>query len=328
MAFLKKHIVFLVLLLLVYSVYLVTQTLPHHNVQVLGTQANLALFEEPKDGRTPLLSALQNAHSEILVEVYLLSDKQIIQALDDAENRHVGVKVMLEQHPFGGGSTNNKTYHELQAMHIPVEWTSNTFALTHEKAVVIDNTEVFILNQNLTTSSFSKNREYDIFDTNADDVKEIRNMFVADWERNNFVPTDDNLVISPVTARDKLTALIQSANKNIVLEIEDINDTHIVDTLSEKAKIMPVEIITPTLSQVASNKDALDTLQQAGAKIKMVSSPYIHAKMIVVDNTKAYVGSINLSSQSMDENREVGILISQQDIVNKLSQDFAADWNN
>lgn len=328
MAFLKKHIILFLLLFVVYSVYLVTQTIPHHNVQVLGTQANLALFEEPEDGRAPLITAIQHAHSEILVEVYLLSDKQIIQALDDADNRHVAVKVMLEEHPFGGGTINSKTYKQLQADDIPVKWTNTAFALTHEKAMVIDNSEAFILSQNLTTSAFSKNREYDIFDTNAQDVKEIRNMFIADWGRTTFSPTDENLVISPVTSRDRLTALIQNANKNIALEIEDINDTRIVDLLAEKAKIMPVEIITPTFSQVASNKKALEELQQAGAKVKMVSSPYIHAKLLIVDNAKAYVGSVNFSSQSMDENRELGIVIAQPDVVRQLCQDFADDWTS
>ena len=49
---------------------------------------------------------------------------------------------------------------------ITFEWTNSTFSLTHEKSIVIDKNKAFILNQNLTASSFSKNREYDVLDTN------------------------------------------------------------------------------------------------------------------------------------------------------------------
>jgi phosphatidylserine/phosphatidylglycerophosphate/cardiolipin synthase-like enzyme len=207
-----------------------------------------------------------------------------------------------------------------------VQWTNSAFALTHEKTIVIDGQEVFILNQNLTTTSFSKNREYDIEDTNPADVTQVRNIFIADWERNSPTITDDNLVVSPVSSRERITSLIQSATKEIDVEIEDINDSRITDLLSEKAKTMQVEIIAPTVAQIASNKKSLSALQASGAKVKMISSPYIHAKLIIIDDAKAYIGSVNLSSQSMDENRELGILLSQSDILQELTNYFDNDW--
>lgn len=329
MHFLRKHSFLLALLLLVYAAYFFTH-LPSYRAyrSVLGASANLVLFQEPQDGRQPLLSAIGKANREILVEVYLLSDKQILQALESANDRGVAVRVLLEEHPFGGGNVNVKSYRQLQTSRIPVKWTSNAFSLTHEKAMVIDGQEAFILNQNLTVSSFSKNREYDIEDLNPQDVNEIRRMFIADWERKSFTQTDENLVISPISSRDKLSALVQNATKSIVMETEVIEDRSLVELLANKARTVSVYIITPTLSQISSNKTALDTLRQAGAHIKMIASPYMHAKLILVDDSKAYIGSINLSTQSMDENRELGIIISQSDIVVKLSEDFAADWGS
>ena len=38
-------------------------------------------------------------------------------------------------------------------------------------------------------------------------------------------------------------------------------------------------------------------------------SPYLHAKIIIRDGKNAYLGSHNLSTNSIDNNREVGILI-------------------
>lgn len=327
MAFLKKRFLLLFCFVIIYGVYFLTHHVsPTPAPQVLGTSTNLQLFVEPQDGEAPLVAAINNAQKEVLVEVYLLSDKNIISSLESAASRGVQVKVMLEEHPFGGGNSNTKTEQQLQQAHIAVMWASPAFALTHEKTIVIDNAVVFILNQNLTAAAFSKNREYDIEDTNAADIAQVRNIFIADWERKDIVPTDTNLVVSPKTSRAGLTSLLHHAQKSIDIEVEDIGDTQIEQILSEKAASIPVEILTPTLSQIASNKKALDILKKAGVSIKTLSAPYIHAKLIIVDNAKAYIGSVNLSTQSMDENREVGIIISQQDILPVVESDFTQDW--
>src|SRR5260221_4559759 len=160
--------------------------------QVLSARTNLSLFEEPMEGRTPIINAINNAQQSVEVEVYLLSDKQIISALEQAQARGVSVKVMLEQHPFGGSSSNPKTKLMLSQANISVEWTSSAFSLTHEKAIIIDHKELFVLNQNLTTSAFSKNREYDVIDNNPGDVAEAEQIFSADWQRQPFTPTDSH----------------------------------------------------------------------------------------------------------------------------------------
>jgi phosphatidylserine/phosphatidylglycerophosphate/cardiolipin synthase-like enzyme len=53
---------------------------------------------------------------------------------------------------------------------------------------------------------------------------------------------------------------------------------------------------------------------------------YIHAKMIVADNTRAFVGSENFSETSLNENRELGIMISDSAIIKSLLKTFADDW--
>ncbi len=325
----KRNIGTLILIVVVYVWFFLFQQRPQQNpVNVLGANTDVSLFEEPKDGREPILNAITDAKKEVLLEVYLLSDKQIIQALEDARSRGITVDVMLEEHPFGGGSLNQTTEKKLIASGISVEWSSPSFALTHEKAVVIDSSEVFVLSQNLTASSFSKNREYDVLDTDLKDVSEVRAIFIDDWERKSFTPTNSHLIVSPDNSRSGITGLIESSTKTIDIEIEDINDPQIVSLLSQDGKKMQVRLITPTLSQVSSNAEALKTLKKEGVLVRTLSSPYMHAKLILVDDTKAYVGSVNLSTQSMDKNRELGILLSQSDGITMLSQTFKQDWSS
>lgn len=325
--FIRKNFLILLFSLVIYCAFFLVHTHTQQYQQILGATANLTLFEEPTSGYAPILSALDGAQKEIDIEVYLLSDKQIISALSQASKRGVVVNVLMEQHPFGAGNINEKSYTTLQKDGIHVMWTNPTFSLTHEKAILIDKKEVFILTQNLTAAAFNKNREYDILDTNLEDVDEIEKIFSADSQRQSFIPSDPHLVVSPNTARNGITSLIQDAKKELAVEMEVIDDRSIVELLLQKAKTIHIRLLVPSVSQVASNKSVLSELKAAGVEVKTISSPYMHAKMILEDNMQAYVGSVNLTTQSMDDNREVGIIISQSNSIQDLSSDFEEDWS-
>lgn len=326
---LKNKTITLFLLALVYLWFFVGH-LPNLNQakdNLLTATTNVSIFVQPDTGKSIILDAINNAKHEILVEVYLLSDKDVIQALEAARTRGLAVNVMLEQHPFGGGNLNNKTKIELSSKGISVEWTNPSFSLTHEKTITIDGREVFILNQNLTASSFFKNREYDVLDKNQNDVNQIRSIFVSDWERKTFTPVNSDLVISPDNSRAKVIGLINSSLKSIDIEAENIDDNQVISSLSNLAKKEKIRLIVPSLKQLSSNRAALNELLSKGVEVKALSSPYMHAKLILVDDKNAYIGSINLSSQSIDKNREVGIILSEPFSLQTLQYVFEKDWS-
>jgi len=233
---------------------------------------------------------------------------------------------MMEQHPFGGGNVNRLTADRLRSTAVEFKWTNPTFALTHEKAIIVDGQTLFILNQNLTQSAFSKNREYNIIDYNPEDVSEARQMFLADWERKRYGPKAPNLIVSPENARGKLEALINSAQQSLDVEAEIIQDRDMIKSLGVKARGIGVRVILPDFGKVAANREEAEELKQAGVEVRTLRSPYVHAKLILVDQVRAYVGSVNLSDASLDQNRELGILVSQADIMEKLSRTFENDW--
>lgn len=288
---------------------------PKYSFQdVLGEETNLILFIEPDDGREPLLNKIRPA-GQILTEVYLLSDPEIIEALKVKPG-----KIILEQHPFGNNTLNFKTKPILEAAGLLVNWGNPNFSFTHAKFMVFDNQVVCILNLNLTKTAFEKNREYNICSENGEDINETTNIFNADWERKNYSPLAKNLVVSPNNSRGKLTALINSAQKSLDIEMEVLTDKEIIKLLSAKSKIMPVRIILPDPKKVKN-------LEIPGAQVKTLNNPYPHAKLILADGQRAYLGSINLTAQSLDQNRELGILVSQSDIIGRLLTTFNLDWN-
>ncbi len=319
----KKILPFLVLIIFV-LVWYVWFYEPAHptSIATSNTQSNLSLYVQPQAGRNPIVDVINNAQKEVLVEIYLLSDRSVINAILSAKERSVAVKIIIECHPFGGGNINSKTKKELEEKKIETKCASDRFALTHEKMVLVDNETVFILSQNLTTTSFDKNREYDILDKNKEDIAEIRKIFFADWENKTFTPTLTNIIESPNNARAGLTDFISSAQREIDIEMEVISDSAIINLLIEKAKSIKVNLLLPTTKQIAANKKEIE-----GVSVKTISTPYMHAKMILVDGKRAYVGSINLTAASIDENRELGIILSQSDLIENIAGTFESDWN-
>ncbi len=294
--------------------------------EVLGASNNLAVFTLPEDGIGPVIEVLRSAQKEIFLEVYLLSDPTIIEVLKEMDQDGVETRVILEEQPFGGGGLNPKTREDLLAAGVETKWGNSIYPYTHQKSVVVDGEVACIMNLNLTKTAFLRNREYSICSRNAEEVLEVREIFLADWERREYVPKAKNLVVSPVNSRGKLKTFLESAKERIEIEMEILGDEEILEILEKKAKEVPIRVILPDFKKVGANKEEAARLLEKGVDVRTLTSPYVHAKMVLVDRKRAYVGSVNFSSQSMDLNRELGILVSQDDIIQRIQATFENDW--
>jgi len=52
----------------------------------------------------------------------------------------------------------------------------------------------------------------------------------------------------------------------------------------------------------------------------------VHAKLIIVDNAHALVGSMNIDRSAFDLRRELGIMTSDPAVVGRLKAVFDSDW--
>ena len=76
----------------------------------------------------------------------------------------------------------------------------------------------------------------------------------------------------------------------------------------------------------SSSEEGLARLTQGGVGVKLIRSPYIHAKLVLADGTRGWIGSENFSANSLDNNRELGILLRHPDILKTLAATFEQDW--
>jgi cardiolipin synthase len=287
------------------------------------------LFVEPEQNDYPITDAINAAKKSVDLEVYLLSDKYVINSLINAEKRGVKVRVILEENPYKGYGANKSVKDKLSHYGVETKWANKAYALTHSKFLVIDQKTGFIMTMNLTKSSFTKNREFGIITDSKYDVEGLEDVFNADWNRNPYTEGSDNLVISPENSRRKIEALLNSATDQILIYAEEMEDEEIENLLIKKAQDgVIVKIILASPSIIQSNADAAKYLRLNGIQVKFLSSPFIHAKVAIVDKKIAYVGSVNFSTPSFDKNREIGILVSNQKVVNKLVNTFLDDFQN
>lgn len=292
------------------------------------------VFVEPGDGEQIITNAIRSAQKSIWLEIYILTDRNVIRALEEAANRGLDVRVMLEPHPVGGGPSPSKTMDELAAAGIKARPADPNFPLTHEKGMILDSKIVYIMTSNFSRaalggssgSSGYKNREYGIIDTNPQDVQAVTAIFNADWNHTTAQFNDPNLVVSPVNSRNAFNALISSAHSTLLIEAEEMNDDAIEQALASAAQRgVHVEVILPA-SNGSSNSQGIATIKQGSVQVREDVQLYIHAKIIIVDGKAAFVGSENISTQSLDQNRELGIIVSDAAVLSRLQATFQNDW--
>jgi cardiolipin synthase len=280
-----------------------------------------SLLVEPDDGSRALVRELNRAQRSIFVECYILTSARIVHALERAAAEGVAVFVLLEHHPFGMGGQPERIANLLRAAGIAVRWSPSTFLLTHAKYMVIDDQEAVVATANLSRSAFTRNREFLVSVRGKAEVRQLSSLFRADWDRLPGILVDKSLVVSPINARSTFAALIRGAHTSLQVYSEEMVDVPSERLLDDAARRgVHVRLILPL-----GNTAAGAALARSGAAVRTLSSPYVHAKVVVVDRQLAFVGSENFSSQSLDRNREIGILIRGKAVTRILSV-FERDW--
>ena len=293
------------------------------------SSAKQILFVEPDEKEEPILKEIKHAQKSIDLEMYLLSNKKIIQALKDAKKRGIEIRIILEKNPYNIEWFNKKIFKELKEFGIQVKWSSLEFKLTHSKFMVIDDRIAIIMTNNFTYSGFNSSRDFGLIDFDVRDVEEIKKLFEADWHDDSFFSSSQNLVISPINSRFKFESIIKNTQSEILVAAEIMGDQKIQELLSEAQKRgVQVRILLADIKDSEINREAGEYFQSQNIQVKYLRKPFLHAKILIVDNKILYLGSINFSASSLDENRELGILLINKDLIQQVRGVFEGDWKN
>lgn len=76
----------------------------------------------------------------------------------------------------------------------------------------------------------------------------------------------------------------------------------------------------------ASNESNTESISGTTLAWTFLKKPYLHGKIIVIDNKKIWLGSQNLTKNSLENNREVGIILTTApEIIGRISALFEKD---
>jgi cardiolipin synthase len=296
--------------------------------------AGVTIVVEPSDNAAGLLAAVKGATRSVHMTMYLLTSTAMIQALIDASRRPgVDVKVVLnEKFPSGTSGTpdtlNAAVLEKLKASGVSAVYAPPAFTYTHEKCVIVDGKVAWIMTMNSTQTSAKENREYLAIDTDPADVLEAEQIFQGDFTNLSTV-FSGKLVVAPVNARDRLLALIASATRTLDVEGETFSDTKIAAALIGASNAgVRVRLVVSDEEPTTAQVQAIATLKAAGVAVVATASPTIHAKALVVDGARAYVGSANFTANSLGYNRELGVIIDAASEVAKVTSAIAVDFGN
>lgn len=292
--------------------------------QVLGSgMVPAGMLVEPGGGVRPLVRAIDRAQRSVFLEIYILSDARIMHALERAAAQGVAVYVLLEPHPYGLATQPLSIAQRLRSAGIHVRWSRPGFVYTHAKFLVLDDALAIVSTANFSRSAFTRNREILLFDHLPHEVRVLSALFRADWDRTSAHFDDSNLVVSPDNSRFKLTRLIARARRAVDIYAEEIADGASERLLARlHARGIRVRVLLPNATTPGAR-----WLETHGVQVRALASPYVHAKAVIVDGREAFVGSENVSTTSLDHNREVGILVRGADVA-ALERVFSHDWSS
>ncbi|MEY9847340.1 phospholipase D-like domain-containing protein [Streptacidiphilus sp. MAP5-3] len=272
---------------------------------------------------------INSATSTLDMTMYELSDTTAVNDLIAREQAGVTVRVILDRTRT---SVNDSAYNTLKNAGVGVVWSSSSYVYTHQKTITVDGSESLILTGNLTSKYYSTSRDYGVFDNDPNDVSAIENVFNADYTQTAVTPSDgDNLLWSPTDSRSRLLTVINGATTTLDVEEEEFSDQTVVDAIAARASAgVKVRVV---VEDPASYSSEVSEIQNAGGIVVGYSSStgfYIHAKAIVADyglSTQAVeAGSMNISSNSLDNNRELGVILTDGGVASTIENAFSSDY--
>lgn len=313
---------------------------PPAAVAGIVTDGAYTLFQEPQAGYRPVVDMISHARSSVSMTMYELADDAVEQALLEAQRRGATVTVVFDA-AWHGRRTNQPAYDRLKDAGINVVWApSGTIA--HEKAVATDDSTAIVSTANLTSRYYGTGRDAMIETTDPADVAAIATTIgndaaAAGTGQLSRAVAAPHLVWSPAS-REAFIETISAARSTLDITSEEFKDRPVQIAVAHAAQRgVTCRLV---LNSDAATSAAVSAVEHAGCVVHVLPRStkglYMHEKVIIVDaqipgRAAVLIGSQNISTRSLTENRELSIKLDSTtapNIVAACATQFSADYNS
>jgi phosphatidylserine/phosphatidylglycerophosphate/cardiolipin synthase-like enzyme len=275
----------------------------------------MKLIVQPDAGIAPIVTAIKQAKKSIDVLIFRLDRLEIARALEAAVTRGVRVRALTAHENRGGTKVLRKLEMDLLQGGVTVSRTADDLVRYHGKMMIIDGRMLHVYCFNFTLLDMEKSRSFGIVTKNRRLVNEAMKLFEADFERQPYKPSCDRFIVSPENARERLTAFIKGARKQLLIYDGNVCDDAMLRIISDRIKAgVDVKIIG-----------------SVEAKWNIRGEPFpgkrMHVRAMIRDGQRAFIGSQSLRRLELENRREVGVIITDSGVVNQLKQSFELDWS-
>ncbi len=294
----------------------------------------IRLLVQPDDSVAPLLELIASAQQSILVKQFTFTHQALLQAILEAHRAGRDVRVMLNPHRSSGDRANDAAFTELEQAGIKVQWSNPSFAVTHEKSMVIDERLAVVATFNFSEKYFTQTRDYGLVFEQPLEVAQVRDCFLADWERQEFHPAPDSALLwSNRNSRRIMSEFIDSARHTLDIQHPKFVDATILDRIVQaRRRDVHIRLLCGGKHGI-SDWDVLDTfaslrvMSHFDVRVKKQKNLRLHAKLLIVDGKTALVGSMNIDRSAFDLRRELGAMVRDPAALHRLKEVFEADWH-
>jgi phosphatidylserine/phosphatidylglycerophosphate/cardiolipin synthase-like enzyme len=278
---------------------------------------------------------LGGAAQRLELYIFELRDAAVERALIDAVRRGVAVRALVEPSPGGRVDQARAATDRLRRGGVQVRTASPAFRKTHAKALLVDATRAWIGSANFV-DAWTTTRDFAVITRRPETVGALAAVFERDWASAGLAEAGTHqrsgaraaepcpgagsgLVVSPANGREAVTSLIRGARRSLQLEHSRLDDAHILAALA--ARSLAGVTVQVVLDRDAANRPARRFLRKRApaAQVQLVKVPTVHAKVVIADGERMLLGSHNLTRESLDERREIGLLVEDAAAVARVA---------
>lgn len=293
------------------------------------------LIVMPDDTVKPILDAINAAKKSLRIKMFVFSDPTLLNAVIAAHKRGINVRVMLNPARRSGEEENAESRKLLRDAGVDVIDSNPAFGMTHEKSMVIDDDVAFVKSLNWETKNLTETRDYAVVTTHKHEVEEIVACFEADWKRAPFNSgASAHLIWCTGNGRERIARFIDGAKSTIFIQNERYQDAVIIERLVRAAmRGVKVHVMARPPHKLSKEKltegvGGLRTMEDVGIKVRKLRHLKLHAKMLLIDNNRVIIGSINLAPGSFDSRRELAIEVPDPHIIKRMVKVAHHDWKH
>src|SRR5438067_578445 len=127
-------------------------------------------------------------------------------------------------------------------------------------------------------------------------------------------PGSDRLVVSPENARDVLARFLGGARRQLLIYDPKVSDDAMLRIIAERIK---AGVDVRVLGRVESKWNV---------KCEKYPGKRLHIRAIIRDGKRAFMGSQSLRRLELEKRREVGVIITDEHVIDQMKEIFEEDW--